>query len=242
MKKLLIICTALLTLSSCNRYIQIATFSSDNVTFHENLFAYIDNAVAIEYLFNKSDGIFNFTITNLSQEDIYIDLSKSIFALNGQIFDYAGYSLSKFSSYSHINTYTNVCTHATSMLSHSDITTSGNMITFSTPNIIIIPSNCYRVFSGFEFNNEIIIHADIDNSPKHGRVAVATFIKEESPWKFLNKINIITQDQEYSIENLFYLSKLSNEKYTPETDTYNWLDNNQHYQIYTVYDNTYTCY
>ncbi|MBR4963936.1 MAG: hypothetical protein IKZ32_01120 [Alistipes sp.] len=209
MKRLILIFTIIPILFSCNKYVQIATFSSDNVTFHEDKFAYVDDNIAIEYLFYKSDGIFNFAITNLSEEDIYIDLTKSIFVLNGQVFDYAGYSTTKFSAYSHATTFT-------------------------TPDIIVIPSNCYRVLTGFEFNNEIITHQDIDNAPTQNRVSIATFAKDDSPWKFLNKITVIIQDQEYTIENLFYISKLSNEIYNPNSNIYEGLDNNQHYQIYSV--------
>lgn len=234
MKRLILIFTIIPILFSCNKYVQIATFSSDNVTFHEDKFAYVDDNIAIEYLFYKSDGIFNFAITNLSEEDIYIDLTKSIFVLNGQVFDYAGYSTTEFSAYSQIDASTAIGN--TRMATSGEMQTSGNATTFTTPDRIAIPSNCYRVLTGFEFNNEIITHQDIDNAPTQNRVAIATFAKDDSPWKFLNKITVIIQDQEYTIENLFYVSKLSNEKYKPNSNTYEWLDNNQHYQIYSVND------
>lgn len=77
MKHLLLLASIFL-LSGCSYFIQIATFESDNVKLQEDdRFLYNDDIVTIEYKINSEGPIFDFRITNNTDQDITIDLSKS---------------------------------------------------------------------------------------------------------------------------------------------------------------------
>ena len=92
MKHFLLLASIFL-LSGCSYFIQIATFESDNVKLQEDdRFLYNDDIVTIEYKINSEGPIFDFRITNNTDQDITIDLSKSYFVHNKDVYDYAGKS------------------------------------------------------------------------------------------------------------------------------------------------------
>lgn len=91
MKRLFLLLFAVTAFSSCTKhYMQLATLSSDSVFLDEGCYIYKDDNIAIDYLFNTDDGVFEFAVLNISDGDIYIDLEKSVFIYNRQVYDYAG--------------------------------------------------------------------------------------------------------------------------------------------------------
>lgn len=99
MKRLFLLLFAVTAFSSCTKhYMQLATLSSDSVFLDEGCYIYKDDNIAIDYLFNTDDGVFEFAVLNISDGDIYIDLEKSVFIYNGQVYDYAGRETSLIST------------------------------------------------------------------------------------------------------------------------------------------------
>lgn len=91
MKRLFLLLFAFIAFSSCTKhYMQLATLSSDSVFLDEGCYVYKDDNIAIDYLFSTDDGVFEFAVFNISDGDIYIDLEKSVFIYNRQVYDYAG--------------------------------------------------------------------------------------------------------------------------------------------------------
>lgn len=62
----------------------------DNVTDNGGDFIYQDDNIKVDYRFNNKDGVFEFSVYNISNEDIFIDLEKSVFVYNSKVYDYAG--------------------------------------------------------------------------------------------------------------------------------------------------------
>ena len=69
---------------------QLVTLYSDNVTDNCGDFIYKDDNIKVDYRFNNKDGVFEFSVYNISNEDIFIDLEKSVFVYNSKVYDYAG--------------------------------------------------------------------------------------------------------------------------------------------------------
>ncbi len=89
--KFLLSLTTLLLFTACSPEIfqQIATLSSENVELKDDrAFAYENELFTIEYYFWSESGKFYFTITNNSDDDLYLNLEKSYFVNNGYAYDY----------------------------------------------------------------------------------------------------------------------------------------------------------
>lgn len=211
MKRVLFAIVALLSLTSCSYYIQFVTYNSDNVVLNEDgKYLYQDENVAIEYLLNGDDGVFYFAVTNISDKDIYIDLNKSVFIINDQVFDYGGRSISDIDVAILTNKFTSIGQYSAYSTATSVI--NGTIQTQTTPDKVLIPSQCYRYFKGFQINNGEIKVDGLNRGPKSndGEVATVTFDMQTSPIRFTNRLTLIINNVEQAIENTHYVHSIEN--------------------------------
>ena len=135
MKRLFLLLSLIIFLSSCSvtHYMQLVTLHSDNVTDNGGDYTYQDYNIKVDYRFNNKDGVFEFSVYNTSNEDIFIDLEKSVFVYNSKVYDYAGREDS-VSAY----TESSLTYGSTSVLSTQS---SGVAVTSSTklPSVVIEP-------------------------------------------------------------------------------------------------------
>ena len=80
----------LLAVTSCaTAFQQIATISSPQMRLADDgRFAYLGDGVEIDYNFWSENGQVCFVLTNKTDKDIYVDLSRSHLVVNGMTFDY----------------------------------------------------------------------------------------------------------------------------------------------------------
>lgn len=79
----------MLTLSSCSSWYQIATIASRDVEMKDSgTFVSNTDVLSISYDFWSENGNLSFYVTNHSDSDIYLDLSRSYYIWNGKVFDY----------------------------------------------------------------------------------------------------------------------------------------------------------
>lgn len=94
MKKLILpvafVSVAIMAMTSCAPliYQQITTLSSDDVTMEDGDFIASTHDCTVEYDFWSECGNFVFFVTNNSDRDIFIDMTKSFFIRNGIAYDY----------------------------------------------------------------------------------------------------------------------------------------------------------
>lgn len=90
MYKRLLPLLAILTMTSCaTAYYQVATIGSSQMRVsNDGRFRYNENDLTVDYDFWSKYGKVGFVITNNTDDDIYIDLSRSFFVVNGMTFDY----------------------------------------------------------------------------------------------------------------------------------------------------------
>ena len=90
MKKVLILLSTVLALSSCaTSFQQIASISSPQMKLGDNgKFSYTEDDIVIDYNFWAQNGQVSFVITNNMDSDVYVDLSRSFLVVNGYTFDY----------------------------------------------------------------------------------------------------------------------------------------------------------
>lgn len=240
MKRLLLL-ALIFAFSSCSTYVQILTFESDNVKIQpNNKFSYSDDIVSIEYKINSEGSLFDFNIENNTDTDVIVDISKSYFIYNGQVFDYAGRSISTTlsisgstgSSYSFglDNRYT-TSTSSTVGVSITETQDIGNQLN--------IPTGCYRSFSGFVIDRVIYYNYQMIYSVNDIDSYELKLSKENSPILIKNIIALIYNGEKHSITNEFYVSKIGNypKYHAPRSSSYNneiSILKNQMYTIYTA--------
>lgn len=229
---------------SCAPYIQVATLNSDTVQLSDKGEFYYENEVArIDYYFNvKENGLFSFSIKNLTAEDIYVDMAKSYFINNGIATDYYGRSTtvtvgsSRSSSYSINTSYSNYPNKIeTSGIASSYTVSESVSETKTSASYVGIPGESARVFTGFMISDTHYTEKGFVEYPYQGYPEVREFNKDESPLVIINRITLIVGGEEIVIENKMYATKYVNALdnvyagYRPYSEN---LGNNQFYIIY----------
>ena len=231
MKQLCFILFAL-CMVSCAPYIQVATLNSDTVQLSDKgEFYYEDEVARIDYYFNvKENGLFSFSIKNLTAEDIYVDMAKSYFINNGIATDYYGRSTTVTVGKSFSDSYSfgeHVSSTYTTSQSVSETKTAASYVG--------IPGESARVFTGFMISDTHYTEKGFEEYPYQGYPEVREFNKDESPLVIINRITLIVDGEDIVIENKMYATKYVNALdnvyagYRPYSEN---LGNNQFYIIY----------
>lgn len=231
MKRLCFILFAL-CMVSCASYIQVATLNSDTVQLSDKgEFYYEDEIVRIEYSFDQAaNGLFSFSIKNLTAEDIYVDMAKSYFINNGIAADYYGRSTTVTVGKSSSDSYSfseNVSSTYTTIKSVSETKTAASYVG--------IPGESARVFTGFMISDTRYTEKGFKEYPYQGDTEVREFNKDESPLVIINRITLIVGGEEIVIENKMYATKYVNAVNNINTyyQTYSdYMGNNQFYILY----------
>ena len=231
MKQLCFILFAL-CMVSCAPYIQVATLNSDTVQLSDKGEFYYENEVArIDYYFNvKENGLFSFSIKNLTAEDIYVDMAKSYFINNGIATDYYGRSTTVTVGKSFSDSYSfgeHVSSTYTTSQSVSETKTAASYVG--------IPGESARVFTGFMISDTHYTEKGFKEYPYQGDTEVREFNKDESPLVIINRITLIVGGEEVVIENKMYATKYVNavDNINAYYQTYSdYMGNNQFYILY----------
>ena len=231
MKRLCFILFAL-CMVSCAPYIQVATLNSDTVQLSDKGEFYYENEVArIDYYFNvKENGLFSFSIKNLTAEDIYVDMAKSYFINNGIATDYYGRSTTVTVGTSFSDSYSFV-EHVSSTYTTSQSVSE----TKTAASYVGIPGESARVFTGFMISDTHYTEKGFEEYPYQGYPEVREFNKDESPLVIINRITLIVDGEDIVVENNMYATKYVNALdnvyagYRPYSEN---LGNNQFYIIY----------
>ena len=209
------------------------------MTKTDNGYEYSDDAVTVSYKINKEGPIFDFTITNNSEQDIYIVTDKSYFVYNGNVYDYAGWS-----------TTSTLHSYNVSEVSHTVINTSYNSANISGTSIsnthkvgneLVIPSGCHRVFKSFNINRDLYYNKQIINGLMRGKTVSIICYEEDSPVKLINTITYLQGDTERKVTNKLYLKNIETGYFSQEELNildYSILDDNQTYNKIPITDPT----
>ncbi len=88
MKKNVLFLLFALFFASCSSVQVLEVQSSQVENYEDDVFAYENEDLAIAYDFWTEGGVLLFNITNKSDQDLYIDFSKSIFEINNERYDF----------------------------------------------------------------------------------------------------------------------------------------------------------
>lgn len=193
---------------------QLVTLHSDNVSDVDDSFIYRDDNIIIDYIFNKKDGVFEFTVLNISEGDIFIDMKKSVFVYDKMVYDYAGREKSVTAYAESSTTYANAIVSSSGRYAfgHSSTSKKGVSTTSLTkmPSVVLIPKGTYRTFTGFDINDTIYRQLFFARDPKKDEDVSLSRKDMNDPIDFSNIIYVICDNNEYSIRNDFEVSEIRN--------------------------------
>lgn len=223
MKKHLFIVFAVLAifLQSCftiSYYYQIYDIKSTGDGMVSNL-VYSDNNVEITYNFWESGGETDFWIENISDKDIYVDLSKCFFIYNNCVNDYFN------NSYKSVNYYT--AAYYSNEGGYNVYHPATNYTKYEIQDkVLCIPSHSMRKINcPYDINKTLYRDCTLKIYPTYARVwnksthsyetpilPSSNFSLSTSPIVFRNIISYYIEkpEQSYRVENEFYVERITN--------------------------------
>ncbi len=179
-----------------------------------NSLVYEDDACMIIYNFWGVGGDMGFQFFNKSESDIFLDLEKSFYVLNGVSYDYF-----KNRTYSYSTTKGSTSTRTSSSmtnLNNSDyiqnIGSNSNSVSTFEKKIICIPSKTSKFINEYKVTESFYLDCGLYKYPTSKQVRSKTYNRIESPFVFSNRITYSIGDSKDLIrfENEFYISEITN--------------------------------
>lgn len=216
-------------ISSCSvsNYYQICEISSDLDKTSDGAYEYKVGDCKINYDFWSDNGQITFSVTNNSNEMMYIDLTKSFLIKNGIAFDYF---LNRSNTSSAAMSYSNTTASSASVYGYlyspfdkypakisstygeKQASLKSSSITIEESPIVIIPPHATKILSEYSLMVNRFVDCDLYESPSKNESTSMDFYSDNSPLNFTNYISfrIGENGMEQTIENKFYISKVTN--------------------------------
>ncbi|MDT8394323.1 MAG: hypothetical protein RQ761_10785 [Bacteroidales bacterium] len=230
-KHLLFILMIGIIISSCSPktfYQVYKTQPIGDISTGDNSLKYEDENCILIYDFWEYGGNIGFRFYNKTYDDIYVNLDKCFFILNGSSFNYFKhrvYTYSKGTGVSSIssgtasvavtglNTYNLIQTNQLAATSTAELMASrGYSVSYAEEMIVCIPAKTSKLISEYLINNTLIRDCDLYKYPKNKQINTLIFTRDNSPLVFSNRITYTVGDSEENIdfENEFFVAEITN--------------------------------
>lgn len=234
-----------LGLTSCTKtYYQVYDVNSESLKQEDNSLVYENSDMKVMYNLWGENGKVGFILQNKTDKDLFVDMDKTFFILNGEANDYfknreysASMANAAYFDYSLNKTYSASSgfwptQYYVPMLSVFAKVIKGRTtgITTKEKQIVCIPANAYKVISEYNVSPRFVKTCVRSKDFPRNTANVANYSESSSPVKFKNRI-AYSFDSDCKnlqhIENSFYVSGVTNysnkaatEKVKEQTDCY----------------------
>ncbi len=220
-------------------FTQVATIASNDVALQNNgNYSYSNSLITISYDFWSQYGTMCFTVTNNSDKDIIFDLTKSHFINNGYANDYYQgrtfiksnsvsqsvqvselFGVTKAISGSLSTQYANATSSSSSLAAASNNqigaaastgVVNSSSVEYKEKEYIRIPAHTSKTFGEYNLATSAYRECGLIRNPKENENAVKEYNAFNSPRVFSNLLTFIVDDEEYVVENEFYVSEFRN--------------------------------
>ena len=225
--------TAIIVLSftSCmtSSYYQAYSVAPSSIMVtNENNLIYEDENCTVSYNLWGNKGNIGFGFYNKTNQDIFLNLDKCFFILNGIASDYyknriftnsassgaiTSSVVSASKSVSGVNIFDLFQTNKIQSTKGIDFTsTSGRSISYNEEKIVCVPSKTSKIIAEFNINETIYRDCDLLRYPSKRQIKTITFTKDNSPLVFSNRItyNIGKSEVPVKFENEFFVANITN--------------------------------
>lgn len=249
---------ASLGLTSCKQlYYQVYDVKADAMTQQDNSLVYENGDMKVMYNLWGEKGSVGFILQNKTDRDLFVDMDKTFFILNGEANDYfknreftsttvdaasMGYGVSQsyWATTGFWPTQYYVPTTVSGLAKLMKGHTSG--ITTKEKQIVCIPAHAYKVISEYKVSPRFVKTCESSKDFPHHTATVASYSEGNSPVKFKNHI-AYSFDSDcrnlQHIDNSFYVCGVTNyskkaavEKVREKTDCYsNRKEKHEYFKI-----------
>lgn len=229
-QRLIYVVLGIFLLSSCvtTNFHQVYKVQPADMEVKEQFLIYEDENCIISYRFWSEGGNAGFKIFNKTDNDLFLNLKKSFFVLNGVAYDYylnrvfsnsttSGISTSRTATASKsatgVNQFNLLQTNLLRATSSKGLTTSsGYSISYNEQKYLCIPSQTSKVVSEYNVNKELYRDCDLFRHPKKSQINTKTFSRSDSPIVFSNRITYAIEEPVdwINVKNEFYVSEITN--------------------------------
>lgn len=238
MKKFYSITTLAILFASCSstyNFVQVCKVQpvagSQNIEKGEYGSIYKDANCEIQYLFWSKAGNAGFIFNNISDEILYLDLTKTFYIANDFAFNYSSgihthMTTSSSSEKGTTNTsgYTeNVSANGVQNVNKTNISSFDGYTKSNTSQVqefeqsmaseesevIVIPPHSKKLIQAYYLANTVFVDCDLERFPKDS--ATIKVAQDESPLIFSNYITYHTNNgKDIAVKNEFYISEVTN--------------------------------
>jgi hypothetical protein len=216
-------------LSSCKHlYYQVYDVKSDALKQEDNSLVYENGDMKVMYNFWGKDGSVGFILQNKTDKDLFIDMDKTFFILNGEANDYfknreyttstteiasMGFGVSQtfWSANGFWPTQYYVATTASAL--SKLVKGQSHGVTTKEKQIVCIPAHAYKVINEYKVSPRFVKTCERTKDFPKRTAIVASYSEGSSPVKFKNRI-AYSFDSDCKnlqhIENSFYVSGVTN--------------------------------
>lgn len=234
-------------MTSCKQlYYQVYDVKSNSLNQQDNSLVYENEDLKVMYNLWGENGAVGFILQNKTDKDIFVDMDRTFFILNGEANDYFknreyttttatttsdafGVSQSYLSNVGYWPTRYNVPTTVSGI--SKIIKGHSNGVTTKEKPVICIPANSFKVIDEYKVSPNFVLTCNSKTDYPHTSANVANYSESNSPVKFKNRI-AYSFDKNVNnikeIENDFYVNAVTNyskksavEKKKEETNCYN---------------------
>jgi len=214
MKKLLFLFLVIIALTSCSttQYLQVYSVKTPDNAAMDSTIVFSDENCRIVYNFWSNGGTAGFTIYNSSNQFLYVDLAKSFFVRNMEVFPYFQNRTFSYSENISSISGTGNSGQTISGLNLAKSVSKSKETTIREQQIIVLPPNTLKTVSVYDINSSFIDFCDLNKKPGSKKQKVLTFSNLNSPIQFCNYIsyNLQNAENEVVLKHDFYVNEIYN--------------------------------
>ena len=213
---IMLVITNLLLCGCSQTYYQILTVKSTENSLSDKM-VYEDDIVRVKYDFWGNKGKMAFSIYNKTDSIIYVDMLKSHFVKNDMAFDYftnatlgRSVSYAKYEDYSYAVKFDNISPIIylegqlrnvdEAVISSANSVSESKSITYTEMSVIAIPPKTFKTFNKYRLFDYYI---------PEGEDKDILYSSIDTPLNFRNYLVIKQNNENYIINNSFYIYKVS---------------------------------
>lgn len=216
-------------MTSCTQnFYQVYDVKSTNLTEKDNSMVFENSDLRILYNLWSNNGSMGFIVQNLTDKDLFIDMTQTFFIFNGAANDYfrnreftsttalestLGYSVSQ--SYLDVSGYwpNRYVVPTTEGLMTKVMKGSSKSVTTKEAQHICVPAKSYKVIDIYQIDPKLVRTCDKKKDYPYATQNVGSYTEVTSPMKFKNRIcySYAKDGTDLKhIENDFYVTNITN--------------------------------
>ena len=215
--KVLVAAFAAVCFSSCNKtFYQVYDVESKDLKLQDNSMVYENDDCKVLYNLWSNNGELKFVIWNKTDKDIYINLAKTFYEVNGKANEYFRnriYSSSVANSIS--TTAGNIWGNNIFLALLGSKTQTVNTVNTYTieKEIVCIPAKCYKEFNTYKLSPSLTVTCTSKQDFPSESSKIKSYTEQDTPYTFSNRIayNFSNDSTNYKyIDNKFWVSNITN--------------------------------